>query len=104
MIECDWCDGTGLTPGTQNQCPNCDGNGMVVPDADDLTREPTAQVTCHARVRRDRRQGNYKGEVGRPDLRKAPPRGRAGPPCATSRGCEEWEWKPRLTIRLKGSV
>jgi len=40
MIECDWCDGTGLTPGTQNQCPNCDGKGMVIPDDDDLTRGP----------------------------------------------------------------
>jgi len=40
MIECDWCDGTGLTPGTENQCPNCDGKGMVIPDDDDLTREP----------------------------------------------------------------
>ena len=40
MIECDWCDGTGLTPGTGNQCPNCDGHGMVVPDADDLSSEP----------------------------------------------------------------
>jgi hypothetical protein len=40
MIECDWCDGTELTPGTGNQCPNCDGHGMVVPDADDLSSEP----------------------------------------------------------------
>jgi hypothetical protein len=40
MIECDWCDGTGLTPGTGNQCPNCDGHGMAIPDADDLTSEP----------------------------------------------------------------
>jgi hypothetical protein len=40
MIECDWCDGTGLTPGTGNQCPNCDGHAMVFPDADDLTSEP----------------------------------------------------------------
>jgi hypothetical protein len=48
MIECDWCDGTGLTPGTENQCPNCDGNGMVVPDADDLT--------CGPRLDRPRRK------------------------------------------------
>jgi hypothetical protein len=40
MIECDWCDGTGLTPGTRNQCPNCEGRGMVLPDADDLNGEP----------------------------------------------------------------
>jgi RecJ-like exonuclease len=40
MIECDWCDGTGLTPGTGNQCPNCDGHGMVIPDADDMSSEP----------------------------------------------------------------
>jgi RecJ-like exonuclease len=40
MIECDWCDGTGLTQGTGNQCPNCDGHGMVIPDADDLSSEP----------------------------------------------------------------
>jgi RecJ-like exonuclease len=40
MIECDWCDGTGLTPGTENQCPNCDGHGMVIPDADDMSGEP----------------------------------------------------------------
>jgi RecJ-like exonuclease len=40
MIECDWCDGTGLTPGTMNQCPNCEGKGMVIPDADDLNGEP----------------------------------------------------------------
>jgi RecJ-like exonuclease len=40
MIECDWCDGTGLTPGTANQCPNCDGHGMVIPDADDMSSEP----------------------------------------------------------------
>lgn len=40
MIECDWCDGTGLTPGTKNQCPNCKGKGMVIPDDDDLSSEP----------------------------------------------------------------
>jgi RecJ-like exonuclease len=39
-MECDWCDGTGLTPGTKNQCPNCEGKGMVIPDADDLKGEP----------------------------------------------------------------
>jgi DnaJ-class molecular chaperone len=46
MIECDWCDGTGLTPGTGNQCPNCDGHGMVVPDADDLSSEPELTARC----------------------------------------------------------
>jgi RecJ-like exonuclease len=40
MIACDWCDGTGLTPGTKKQCPNCEGEGMVIPDADDLNSEP----------------------------------------------------------------
>ena len=40
MIECDWCDGTGLTPGTEIQCPNCEGKGMVTPDDDDLNGEP----------------------------------------------------------------
>jgi RecJ-like exonuclease len=40
MIACDWCDGTGLTRGTENQCPNCEGKGMVIPDADDLSSEP----------------------------------------------------------------
>jgi len=39
MIECDWCDGTGLTPSTENQCPNCEGKGMLVPDAEDLNSE-----------------------------------------------------------------
>jgi DnaJ-class molecular chaperone len=41
MIECDWCDGTGLTPGTENQCPNCEGKGMITADHDDLNGEPT---------------------------------------------------------------
>jgi hypothetical protein len=40
MIECDWYDGTGQTPGTENRCPNCEGKGMVTPDADDLSSEP----------------------------------------------------------------
>jgi RecJ-like exonuclease len=40
MIECDWCEGTGLTPGTENECPNCEGKGMVTPDHDDLNGEP----------------------------------------------------------------
>jgi RecJ-like exonuclease len=40
MIECDWCDGTGLTLGTENQCPNCEGKGMVIPNDDDLSSEP----------------------------------------------------------------
>jgi hypothetical protein len=40
MIECDWCDGTGLTPGTGNQCQTAIATGWLFPTLDDLSSEP----------------------------------------------------------------